>query len=280
MPARFLGTYLIENHALKPDELLQATRSQDAIRLPLTAQAVSSAFLTDEQTDQLDAISAATGKTQLHSALETQVTDFTKIAELADQKTERWMFLAEALVRNGILSMGRLQRLIRGYLSENCAVDTRTDLILARAPQSAILSLFVRSTIEVFSFYTQSEAKVLSINTAPEPSPSDWHVFLQKVHGDASFSFILTAPDSVVLWLASRISGEQQHTLSALILDCACEFINTIVGRGCSSSYLPGYGASAEPPSVDAEGSGRITQGTVAVDLSCEAGNFRLLFRP
>ena len=281
MALKFFGQFLLEQGAITRDQLLDAVKYQGSIVRPLCALAIERGYLTKEQIAKLDAEHQGSDKKFIEIALHENILTFQQMEELHKIKSERWVFLGEALANRGHLTLSRMNELFEEYRKGQPVEDSFLSKTLASVPEHEIITAMLQVTVDLFIHYTKQIVEVLAVEEAPIVSgDSVAYVFAQKVAGDKNFDYAMALPEMLTLAIASHMMGEEMKEVNATVLDAVSEFVNVVIGNGCTKLCLKNFKVHAEPPRIMTRESISKLQpkNTVVVIMKTMKGEFQVLF--
>lgn len=280
MPAKFFGQFLLERGVISRDVLLDAITYQKSIHQPLCALALEKGYLTPVQLEELDADHKESDKKFLELAVKKNMLRFEQLEELGKLQSERWMFLGEALVEKGHLSLVKLQELLEEYRKEQQIKDTDLDTVLADVPEKDVISSFLQLTVDLFLHYTKQIVEVISVEKTDFDPKGISYIFSQHVTGDKNFHYALALPEALTLSIASYILREEIKEMCDTVLDAVSEFVNVVIGNGCTRLSMKDFTVSAEPPRIVTKEMIKklLPAEVIAVRMKTVKGEFEIMF--
>lgn len=279
MAPRFFGQYLLEKGVITREMLLDAMQYQKSINQPLCALAVERGFLSAEQLQQLDDDLKQSDRKFMEEAVKRGMLTFQQLETLAEGKSERWLFLGEALVQRGHITLTRLQQVLKEYRTQQTPAPA-TSSKLGDIAEKEVIALLLDVTVDLFVHYTKQIVQVTSVeHTQAEPEDVSY-VFSQEVRGDKNFHYALALPEKLTLSIASHILGENQAEANDLVLDAVSEFVNVVIGNGCTRLSMQDYKVTAQAPLVMTKEMIHklLPAKVIAVNLRTVQGDFRVFF--
>ena len=216
MGSKLFGQFLLERGLISREALLEAVKHQKSIEVALH-----------------------TGTLQLGQA-----------EVLNKLKSERWLFLGEALIEKGFMTRQQLGGLIAEYRRQESIPDTDVLPLLKELPEKDVINSFVRATVDMFRHYTKEDVEILAVGRAGGEPGGLTYVFSQQVAGEKDFRYALAMPEEMVLSVAARMLQERAAEIDAMVLDAVSEFVNVIVGQGCARISMNTTRVTVEPPQV------------------------------
>lgn len=279
MPPRFFGQYLLEQGVITREMLLDAMQYQKSINLPLCALAVERGYLTAAQLKTLDADNKTSDRKFMEEAVKQGMLTFQQLEELAEGKSERWLFLGEALVQRGHITLTRLQQVLKEY-RDQLAPTPATANKLGDIAEKSVVAPLLDVTVDLFVHYTKQIVQVASVEHTEAEPDSVSYVFSQEVRGDKNFHYALALPEKLTLSIASHIIGEPQTEPNDLVLDAVSEFVNVVIGNGCTRLSMQNYKVTAQPPLVMTKEMLKklLPAKVIAVNLKTARDEFRIFF--
>ena len=282
MATQFFGQFLLEKRAITREQLLDASKYQKQIELPLCAMAIGSGCLSDENLSALDADCAPPDAEYLAAAVRRNMITFDQLQKLSRDRTERWEFLGEALAARGYLPLLALKTLLAEYRQVNPppAEDMLEWLMAVPGDRREIVSSFLDVTTDLLLHYTRQLVEVLRIKREANESDDITYVFSQKVTGDREFRYALALPEDLTLSVASQMLQEENVEINALVLDAVSEFVNIVVGNGCTKLNMRNARVTTEPPQALKQDmlDTILPDDVVNVRLKAAGGEFDVLF--
>ena len=162
MSEKFFGQFLLERGVIRRDGLLDALEHQAAIPIPICALVLDRGLLTERQIEELDSERVRSARKPLEIAIRGRMLTFQQLEEATQNPAERRLFLAEALMRRGWLSLAQARRLLREHRQECPPHVSDLDALFQNMEQREVIVPFVRTTAELFLRYARQVLKVLS----------------------------------------------------------------------------------------------------------------------
>lgn len=281
MPARFFGQFLIERGVVTSDMLLDAVTYQKSINNPLCALAVEKGYLNKEQLRELDGENRKSDEKFLKLAIEKKMLTFEQLEEIGKIKSEKWVFLGEALVQRGHIRLAQLQDLFEEYKKERMAGDEAFGVSLDAIREKVVVEALMKITVDIFLHYSRQIVKVISVEEEAKLDAEEIaYVFSQKVVGDKNFVYVLALPEALMLPIASYILQEEVTKVDEMALDAVSEFVNVVVGNGCAKMSMNNWRVRAEPPKIMTKEMLAKTASPVLVTVRMRTtkGDFKILF--
>lgn len=280
MATKFFGQFLLEKGAITRDALLQAVNCQAGIRQPLCTLAIEEGCLSKAQLQKLDEEHRQSTREFIEIAMKTGVLSFDQVETLSEKKSEKWMFLGEALVRTNALDLVRLDELLREYRKGQPPAEAPSAAPLDSLPEKELVSSFVSTTVELFLHYTKETVEVLSAGQANIKPDDITYMFAQKVTGEKTFCFALALPEDLTLVIGSQMLQEKTTEINPLLLDAVAEFVNVVIGHGCTKLNIKNIQVSAEPPQIMMKEmlKAAVPRDVVNVRMKTGKGEFNVLF--
>jgi len=280
MPSEFFGLNLLENGLITREVLLNAVAAQKDTYKPLCALVVEAGLLSESQMQTLDDKHCDTGKKYLEIALRDKMITFPQLEELYRQKPDRWICLGETLLRGDHVTLAQLKRAFDAYKDGRRGSQTDVRTILDDMPHLDVVTDFVRITVDMFIHHTSQIVKAVSAKAEKPKFEGDARLYSQRVTGLRKFVFAAAIPDDLAVMIASYIMGESKEKMDDIAVDAVCEFVNVVVGHGCSELCNRNCKVHAEPPKTltTDEMAAMKTTDDVSVTMMTTMGEFSLTF--
>lgn len=280
MPSEFFGLDLLENGLISREVLLEAVAAQKDTYKPLCALVVEAGLLTPGQMQALDDKHCDTGKKYLEVALRERIITFGQLEELYRKKPDRWICLGETLLRGDHVTLAQLKRAFDAYKDGRKGAQTDINVILEGMPHMDVVPHFVRITVDMFLHHTSQIVKAVSAKQEKPKFEGVARLYSQRVTGLRKFVFAAAIPDELAVLIASYIMGESKAEMDSIAVDAVCEFVNVVVGHGCSELCNRNCKVHAEPPVVltTEQMAAMETSSDVAVTMMTTMGEFSLVF--
>lgn len=249
MPSQFFGQFLLEQGVVTSDALLDVLQRQKQIQRPLCALALEQDYLTDDQIDALDRDAEESGSNRIKQAIAKRWISFDRLAQLDRCPFEKWMTLGEALLQEGYLSLAELKDLTVRYRTLHQKQEPVWQAKLGNIREKSVVTGFLQDMLSVFVRYTGQVLTIDVIDEAPF-SPSDaWAVAVaQEVSGDRNFYIHVGLPRDLALAVATNMLKADIAGLDAMAVDAIMEFVNVVVGNGCSRLGTGNCRLTTRPP--------------------------------
>lgn len=280
MPSEFFGLDLLENGLISREILLEAVAAQKETYKPLCSLVVEAGLLSPSQMQTLDDTHCETGKKYLEIALREKMITFAQLEELYRQKPDRWICLGETLLRGDHVTLAQLKRSFDAYKGGRKGAQTDIDAVLEGMPHLEVLLPFVRITVDMFLHHTSQIVKAVSARQEKPKFSGMARLYGQRVTGLRKFLFAAAIPDELAVLIASYIMGESKEKMDDIAVDAVCEFVNVVIGHGCSELCNRNIKVNAEPPLVVTidEMAAMETSSDVSVKMVTTMGEFWLAF--
>lgn len=279
MAARFFGQYLLERGLITREGLLDALEYQKRINLPLGALAIEKKYLTPEQVRNIHAEQQRTDKKFGEIAVEKKLLTKAQLDNILKSQAERWVFLGEALVAKNHLSHEQLDQELRAYRKEQEKDKAVIEADLGTLPHREVVEDFLDISIKLFLRIAREVVKVTAVETGTLDATVPEYCFTQKVHGDKNFYYALFLPQTLVLPIASQMIQKDQEEVNDFVLDAVSEFVNIVVGNGCSKVNMREYRVEPEPPQTIQKGeSTPFPLDAIIAQMASTQGNFQIAF--
>jgi CheY-specific phosphatase CheX len=249
MPSMFFGQFLLEQGAVTSDALLDVLPRQKQIQRPLCALALEQGYLTDEQIDQLDREAEKSGVNRIKHAISKRWITFDRVAQLDQCPFEKWMTLGEALVQEGYLSLAELRDLSTRYRSIRTSNAPTWQAQVGTLKEHVIVSRFLQDMVGVFVRYTEQILTVESVNESFSQVAATSAVAIgQEILGDRRFIFRVELSRDLALSIATYMLKSDPGGLDSIAIDAIMEFVNVVVGNGCSRMGESDCRLTTRPP--------------------------------
>mgnify|MGYP001595311946 CR=1 FL=1 len=151
MATKLFGQFLLERGAISREALLEAVKHQKSIHVPLCALAIEQGYFTKEQLVQLDAERQRSDRAYMDIARQAGVLNAGQIEELSKLHSDRWIFLGEAILEKGFLTLAQMNTFLEEYRREQGEPDPEVRPTQAEIPHKGIVQAFVQITVDVFN---------------------------------------------------------------------------------------------------------------------------------
>lgn len=281
MATKYFGQFLLERDVIDREALLAGVERQKSVTIPLCALAVTHDCLSREQMQELDAARrTSSDRTFMEMAIRGGMLAFSRLEELSRIRAPRWFFLGDALVTQGRFGLARLRELLDEYGREHCPAGGGAAQIEAPTCDNDVVSAFVETTTDIFFHYTRQLVKVASRDRTRARTDDLTYVFSQKVLGDREFCYALVVSEELARSVANAMLNEQHREMDAAVLDAVMEFVNVVIGNGCTRLNMKDYTITADTPQVVLRqmiGS-LVPENVVTVNMESGKGDFDVAF--
>jgi len=280
MPVKFFGQFLLEQGAIDRDALLEGIRLQEQIGIPLCALALRNGCFSNDQIHALDTRHAGSPKKFVELALREGMLTFEQLETLSRAQPQKWLFLGEALAEGGHLKLAQLSELFEQYARTRAPAAGPQPAPRAAIPHHDVVTTFTRITGDLLLHYAKQLARVRSVERAHVRTHDITYLFSQKVTGDRRFWYALILSEPLTVSIAAAMLEEPRETVDADALDAVTEFVNVVIGNGCTELNMKDYKVSAQPPqAVMTERIDELVPAdVVTVNMESGSGEFQIAF--
>lgn len=285
--AQFFGEYLVKLGVITPDMLIQAVKFQQSIDRPLLAMAIDKGFLTAEQLEILDRERQTTDGTSVDVNISDNGTLSFKQKTPQQWVSDKGLFLAEALVQKGLISLTDVQKLFVQYRKQFLEKDKQfwinqhiRQTILPSLPHKEVVAFFLQITIDTYIKYTKQSVRVTDARSDVDFRDDVEYLFSQKVYGDRDFHFVIGMTEPVILAVASHMLRKTCDEIGDMELDALTEFVNVVVGNALGKLSMKNYKLMAKSPKYTTPTQMRdnLPNQCVAIAVQTVLGEFVVLF--
>lgn len=249
MGMRFFGQYLLEKHKITKEQLLSAITYQKNINISLEQILIEKGLLSGQDIMRIKNIQ----KQNLDKELPTIILEEKFMAKdkldyiLAEQKKTR-IYIGEALVKTGALSMQELEQELKAYKEEESKEEWEITKGLEKVKNQIIVKSFIDYTIKIYQKIAGETVKVRACIPAAKTFTLHDYTIEQKAKGNIDISFILNLSEAVLLSTASVMYNKEIIQVNDQVVDAVKEFLNIIDGNSCSKLSSVGLNFTTIPP--------------------------------
>lgn len=241
MYTQFFGNYLLNQHLITPEQLMDAIQNKKNIHLKLGVLAIHSGYMTADEVMFVRAKQTQVDKRFGVLAVEEGFMSNHQLEELLNTQTPDYLLLSQLLVDKGYLTMEQFQTAMIEYQSKY----ELTELDFSNEQNTKVDAL-IREFYEFDEIYDKELKEMLYCyitllfndiirfigdDFTPFPIvkigayPITWCVS-QNISGDFSLRTALDMDESTLISFASRYVGEEYHTNDEYVRSSMEDFIN------------------------------------------------------
>ena len=252
MTAKFFGQYLLEKGRITSQQLFDGLEFQKNVKPPFGVLALEQGLLTSDQIKIVLARQLNTDKRFGELAVSLGLLSQAQIDGLLQQQTSHKIYLGEALIVKGYITIDVLERELRDYKKEEDRVALQVAAAFNTVANKQIVKTFTDLMVMMFTdFGGQQDVKVEQCETGKEKVRLFRWVISQKIAGEnAEFNCLLSVPPKLMLQMASSMLAENISTADELALDATKEFVNIANGNACAKLSEFGVTLTMQPPEV------------------------------
>jgi hypothetical protein len=241
MYSQFFGNFLLNNHIINPDQLLEVLSEQTGERLKLGTLAMDAGYMTADEVDSIVIMQTHEDKMFGELAVEMGYLTPEQVEDLVSRQVPDYLALGEKLVERGLVTNQEFENLLLRYQSENELYNLENtsgqrenvlhiimnfcQVSREAFPEESInfLNLFFNNLIR----FIGDDFTVLDLKRVSEYK--GLHSVMQNIEGASSFSALLDMDEDVALKFASRYAHEdfEEHSDAAEYVAASLEdFLN------------------------------------------------------
>lgn len=249
MGMRFFGQYLLEKHKITPEQLLNAITYQKNINLSLEQICIQKGLLNGQDVLKIKELQKKDLDKDLPTImLEEKLITKEKLSEvLAEQKSTR-IYIGEALVKTGTLTLAELEQELKHYKEEESKEEWEITKGLEKVKNQIIVKSFIDYTIKIFQKIVGETVKVRACVPAAKSFTLQKYTIEQRAKASIDISFIFNLSENVLLKVASVMFNKEILQVNEQVADAIKEFLNIIDGNSCAKLSSVGLNFTTLPP--------------------------------
>lgn len=262
MISYLLGNYLVEEGFMTKEQLQHVISEQERIRVKLGLIAVSEGMLTLDQADAINRLQQVMDKRFGDIAVEKGYLTESQVSSLLKMQGNEYLTFTQTLVDEGIVSMDKIQLVLRSYQVENGLTNTELEAMksgdIEKAvplflPQGAeeyqeIVSVVLKTIIRCIDRHAYPMTGVLG-NTAELVMPVS-----QDLVGSTEWRVCFADGEGGLCSLASKFAKEEYTVVDEDVQDAVGELLNCISGLYATAQSNKGLTLELMPPMLGESG--------------------------
>lgn len=262
MVSYLLGNYLVEEGFMTKEQLAHVISEQEKIRVKLGLIAVSEGMLTLDQADAINRMQQVMDKRFGDIAVEKGYLTEAQVSSLLKMQGNEYLTFAQTLVDEGIVSMDKIQLVMRSYQVENGFTNTEMEAIKS-GDVDKIVPLFMPQGTEEYQEIVAVALKTIvrcidrqaylmcgSVEKIAELEKPVYQDLLGKTEWRVCFS----DADKGLCALASVFAKEEFLTVDEDVQDAVGELLNCISGLFATAQSNKGITLELMPPVLGESG--------------------------
>lgn len=137
-----IGNFMVESGLMSKSEFNKILEIQDKVRVKLGLLAVEAGFMTVKQADEVNFLQTVQDKRFGDIAVEKGFLTENQVEELLKKQGNEYLSFVQTLVDEGIIGIGEMDAVIRGYQIENGFDDEQIES-LKKADTEAIVRMYI-----------------------------------------------------------------------------------------------------------------------------------------
>ncbi len=258
MISYLLGNYLVEEGFMTEEQLSHVISVQEKIRVKLGLIAVSEGMLTLNQADTINRLQQTMDKRFGDIAVEKGYLTEAQVGSLLKMQGNEYLTFAQTLVDEGIISMDKIQLVLRSYQVENGFTNTELEAIKS-GEIDKIVPLFLPQGAEAYEEIVTVALKTIVrcidrhaypmcgslVNTADLVKPVS-----QVLDGTEPWKVGFSDDKGGLCCLASGFAKEEFTVVDEDVQDAVGELLNCISGLFATSQSNKGITLELMPPEM------------------------------
>lgn len=238
MVSYLLGNYMVESRLMSTTQLKYVLSVQEKIRVKLGLIAVSEGMLTLEQADEINRLQQVMDKRFGDIAVEKGYLTDAQVEKLLKMQGNEYLTFAQTLVDENIVSMDRLQVILKSYQEKNGFTNTEMEIIKSGEPEK-VVELFMPSGSEEYREVVAVALKAL-IRCIDRHAYPMWGKMVnefvanmpvtQESDGTQYWRVGFSDEDNGLCTIASVFAKEDFKTVDEDVQDAVGEFLNCVNG--------------------------------------------------
>lgn len=256
MVSYLLGNYLVEEGFMTKEQLLHVISKQEEIRVKLGLIAVSEGMLTLDQADAINRMQQTMDKRFGDIAVEKGYLTEAQVSSLLKMQGNEYLTFAQTLVDEDIVSMDKIQLVMRSYQVENGFTNTEMEAIKS-GDVDKIVPLFIPQGTEeyqeIVAIALKTIIRCIDRHAYPMSGAVDRVVDLEKpvyqeLVGKETWRVCFADGDKGLCALASVFAKEEFLTVDEDVQDAVGELLNCINGLFATAQSNKGVALELMPP--------------------------------
>ncbi len=249
MGVRFFGQYLLENHKISKEQLLSAITYQKNINISLEQLCIQKGVLTGDQIMKIKNIQKRDLDKDLTAImLAEKFVNQDQLNELLEENKKNRIYIGEALVKVGALTMEALDKELKSYKEEESKEEWEITKGLEKVKNQIIVKSFIDYTIKIFQKVMSETVKVRACVPSAKSFDLQDYTIEQRAKGTVDIAFILNLSQTVLLQVASVMYNKKIIEVNEQVADAVKEFLNIIDGNSCAKLSSVGLNFTTLPP--------------------------------
>lgn len=238
MITQFFGNYLLNEHLVTPNQLIEALQEKNNTRLKLGVLAINAGYMTASEVEKVHMEQTKRDKRFGDLAVELGFVTEAQIDELLGAQKVGYLLLGQALVDKGYMDNATFESAINAYKEkyslsdddmlegDNFKVDTLTESLIDIDSKDKdlyrdFLSLLFNNLVRFIGDDFTPLAAVTSI-----PDADKLYQTTQGITGEFAANTSIIADEKTSIAFASRYASEDLTEFDEYVTASACDFIN------------------------------------------------------
>lgn len=263
MVSYLLGNYMVEVGLMTKSQLKYVLSVQEKIRVKMGLIAVSEGMLTLEQADAINRMQQVMDKRFGDIAVEKGYLTEAQVGNLLKMQGNEYLTFAQTLVDEKIVSMDRLQTILKDYQTENGFTNTEMEAIKSGDPEK-IAPLFLPPEAEAYQDVAVVVLKALirCIDRQAYPlygkmtnSFDPIMPVTQELTGTEYWKVGFSDEEGGLCAIASMFAKEDYKIVDEDVQDAVGEFLNCVSGLFATAKSNKNINLELMPPVLGTSGS-------------------------
>lgn len=237
MFTQFFCNYLLNEHILLPDQIMDGLIMMNVTRTKLGVLAMNAGYMTASQVEEVHAMQ--THRNMRIGDLSVEMGFMTKeqVEELLSAQNPEYLQFGQAIIDSGYLTNSEFEQALSNY-KEKYSLD-KEDISDSSVAAQEILSALLKNNadwnVEEITIYLSlfinnlirfigKDFTLGNIETILDPDQT--YVTLQGITGEIAFSSYLYANTEEMLAFAERYMSEDANEVDEYVLASTCDFLN------------------------------------------------------
>lgn len=262
MVSYLLGNYMVEEGLMTKEQLKHMISVQEKVRVKLGLIAVSEGILTLDQADTINRIQQVMDKRFGDIAIEKGYLTEAQVAGLLKMQGNEYLTFAQTLVDEGIVTMNKLQTVLKDYQVENGFTNTEMEAIKSGDVEK-IVPLFLPQGAdeyqEALAIVLKTLVRCIDRNAYPiggrlVDSAELVMPVTQELTGTEYWKTGIAEADGGMCALASIFAREEYSEINEDVQDAAGEFLNCVNGLFATAKSRQNVALELMPPEFGESG--------------------------
>lgn len=262
MVSYLLGNYMVEVGLMTKSQLKYVLSVQEKIRVKLGLIAVSEGMLTLEQADAINRMQQVMDKRFGDIAVEMGYLTDAQVGSLLKMQGNEYLTFAQTLVDENIVSMDRLQTILKDYQTENGFTNTEMEAIKSGDPEK-IAPLFLPPEAEAYQDVAVVALKALIRCIDRQAYPmygkmtNSFDTIMpvtQELTGTEYWKVGFSDEEGGLCAIASMFAKEDYKVVDEDVQDAVGEFLNCVNGLFATAKSNKNINLELMPPILGTSG--------------------------